>query len=83
MKQKNILSKEAYAEKVKVLGKKINDDFIQLGAELIKDKDFSISKLADKIKNNEINVSDQNIIDFLYDLTEKKIDIDNPKYKKN
>ena len=65
------------------LGKKINDDFIQLGAELIKDKDFSISKLADKIKNNEINVSDQNIIDFLYDLTEKKIDIDNPKYKKN
>ena len=39
--------------------------------------------LADKIKNNEIDVSDQNIIDFLYDLTEKKIDIDNPKYKKN
>ena len=54
-----------------------------LGAKLIKDKDFSISKLADKIKNNEIDVSDQNIIDFLYDLTEKKIDIDNPKYKKN
>ncbi len=47
------------------------------------DKDFSISKLADKIKNNEIDVSDQNIIDFLYDLREKKIDIDNPKYKKN
>ena len=65
------------------LGKKINDDFILLGAKLIKDKDFSISKLADKIKNNEIDVSDQNIIDFLYDLTEKKIDIDNPKYKKN
>ena len=65
------------------LGKKINDDFILLGAKLIKDKDFSISKLADKIKNNEIDVSDQNFIDFLYDLTEKKIDIDNPKYKKN
>ena len=42
-----------------------------------------LNKLADKIKNNEIDVSDQNIIDFLYDLTEKKIDIDNPKYKKN
>ena len=65
------------------LGKKINDDFKHLGAKLIKDKDFSISKLADKIKNHEIDVSDQNIIDFLYDLTEKKIDIDNPKYKKN
>ena len=65
------------------LGKEINDDFILLGAKLIKDKDFSISKLADKIKNNEIDVSDQNIIDLLYDLTEKKIDIDNPKYKKN
>ena len=64
------------------LGKKINDDFMQLGAELIKGKDFSISKLADKIKNNEIDVSDQNFIDFLYDLTEKKIDIDNPKYKR-
>ena len=62
---------------------KINDDFKHLGAKLIKDKDFSLSKLADKIKNNEIDVSDQNIIDFLYDLTEKKIDIDNPKYKKN
>ena len=65
------------------LGKEINDDFSKLGADLIKDKDFSTDKLAEKIKNNEIDISDKSFIDFLYKLTEKKIDIDNPKYKKN
>ena len=64
------------------LGKEINDDFSKLGADLIKDKDFSTDKLAEKIKNNEIDISDKSFIDFLYKLTEKKIDIDNPKYKK-
>ena len=38
--------------------------------------------LAEKIRNNEIDISDKSFIDFLYKLTEKKIDIDNPKYKK-
>ena len=63
------------------LGKQINEDFLKLGAELINEKDFSVSKLAEKIKSNEIDISDKNFIDFLYQLTEKKIDIDNPKYK--
>ena len=64
------------------LGKEINEDFSKLGADLIKEKDFSIEKLAKKIRNNEIDISNKNFIDFLYKLTEKKIDIDNPKYKK-
>ena len=50
--------------------------------DLIKEKDFSTDKLAEKIRNNEIDISDKSFIDFLYKLTEKKIDIDNPKYKK-
>ena len=64
------------------LGKEINEDFSKLGADLIKEKDFSTDKLAEKIRNNEIDISDKSFIDFLYKLTEKKIDIDNPKYKK-
>ena len=36
------------------LGKEINDDFSKLGADLIKDKDFSTDKLAEKIRNIEI-----------------------------
>lgn len=64
------------------LGKEINEDFSKLGADLIKEKDFSVGKLAEKIRNNEIDISDKNFIDFLYKLTEKKVDIDNPKYKK-
>ena len=64
------------------LGKEINEDFSKLGADLIKEKDFSLEKLAEKIRNNEIDISNKNFIDFLYKLTEKKIDIDNPKYKK-
>ena len=64
------------------LGKQINEDFSKLGAELINEKEFSVGKLAEKIRNNEIDISHKNFIDFLYELTEKKIDIDNPKYKK-
>jgi hypothetical protein len=53
---------------------------IERGSNLIKDKNFSIKKISEKIRNNEIHSEDQTLINFLYDLTEEKIKVDNPKY---
>ena len=36
---------------------------------------------ADQLRNKELDYENQSLIDFLYDLTEEKIKIDNPKYK--
>ena len=62
------------------LGKKINKEFLNKGLKLLKEKDFSIKKVSEKIRNSELSVEDQSLIDFLYDLTKEKIKIDNPKY---
>ena len=47
------------------LGKEINEDFSKLGADLIKEKDFSTDKLAEKIRNNEIDISDKEISNLM------------------
>ena len=61
-----------------------NKDFEEQGIKLTwRDFPDGTGAMCRALRDNEIDVSDQNIIDFLYDLTEKKIDIDNPKYKKN
>ena len=62
-------------------GKEVNDKFTKLGSKLINEKNFSIEKLSEKIRNKELDYENQSLIDFLYDLTEEKIKIDNPKYK--
>ena len=62
-------------------GKAINEKFAILGSKLINEKNFTIEKLSEKIRKQEINYDDQSLIDFLYELTEEKIKIDNPKYK--
>ena len=62
-------------------GKEVNDKFAELGSKLINEKNFTIEKLSEKIRKQEINNNDQSLIDFLYELTEEKIKIDNPKYK--
>ncbi len=62
-------------------GKAINEKFAKLGSKLINEENFTIEKLSEKIRKQEINYDDQSLIDFLYELTEEKIKIDNPKYK--
>ena len=62
-------------------GKAINDKFIELGSKLISEENFSIENLSKKIRKKELDYEDQSLIDFLYELTEEKIKIDNPKYK--
>ena len=62
-------------------GEEINDKFSELGSNLIKENGFTIEKLSQKIRNKEFDHEDKDLIDFLYDLTEEKIKIDNPKYK--
>ena len=62
-------------------GKEINDKFIELGSKLISEENFSIENLSKKIRKKELDYDDQSLIDFLYELTEEKIKIDNPKYK--
>ena len=62
-------------------GKEVNDRFIKLGSKLINEENFSIEKLSEKIRNKELDYKNLSLIDFLYDLTEEKIKIDNPKYK--
>ena len=52
----------------------------ELGSKLIGEKNFSVEKLSEKIRNKELDYENQSLIDFLYDLTEEKIKIDNPKY---
>ena len=62
-------------------GKAINEKFAKLGSKLIGENSFAIEKLSQKIRDKEFNHEDKDLIDFLYDLTEEKIKIDNPKYK--
>ena len=62
-------------------GEEINEKFSELGSNLIGENEFSIEKLSQKIRDKEFDHEDKDLIDFLYDLTEEKIKIDNPKYK--
>ena len=62
-------------------GEEINKKFSELGSKLIGKKEFTIEKLSQKIRNKELDNEDKDLVDFLYDLTEEKIKIDNPKYK--
>ncbi len=62
-------------------GEEINEKFSELGSKLIGEENFSIENLSKKIRRKEIDYRDQSLIDFLYELTEDKIKIDNPKYK--
>ena len=62
-------------------GKEINEKFAKLGSKLIGENGFNIEKLSQKIRDKEFDLDDKELIDFLYNLTEEKIKIDNPKYK--
>ena len=62
-------------------GEEINDKFSELGSNLFGENEFTIEKLSQKIRDKEFDHEDKDLIDFLYDLTEEKIKIDNPKYK--
>ena len=62
-------------------GKEVNDKLTKLGSKLFSEEKFSIEKLSEKIRNKELDYENQSLIDFLYELTEEKIKIDNPKYK--
>ena len=62
-------------------GEEINEKFSELGSKLIGEAGFSIEKLSKKIRNKDFDHEDKDLVDFLYDLTEEKIKIDNPKYK--
>ena len=62
-------------------GEEINEKFSELGSKLIGETEFTIEKLSQKIRDKEFDHEDKDLIDFLYDLTEEKIKIDNPKYK--
>ena len=62
-------------------GDEINEKFSELGSNLIRENGFTIEKLSQKIRDKEFDHEDKDLIDFLYDLTEEKIKIDNPKYK--
>jgi len=71
----NIVKREVDA------GEEINEKFSELGSKLTNEENFTIEKLSKKIRKQEINYDDKSLIDFLYELTEEKIKIDNPKYK--
>ena len=62
-------------------GEDINEKFSELGSNLIGEDGFTIEKLSHKIRDKEFDHENKDLIDFLYDLTEEKIKIDNPKYK--
>jgi len=62
-------------------GKAINKKFSELGSNLIGENEFTIEKLSQKIRDKEFDHEDKDLVDFLYNLTEEKIKIDNPKYK--
>ena len=62
-------------------GEEINEKFSELGSNLFGENEFTIEKLSQKIRDKEFDHEDKDLIDFLYDLTEEKIKIDNPKYK--
>ena len=63
-------------------GNEINKKFEKLGAQLLGEENFSLEVLSEKLRNNKIDITDSSLIDFLYELTEEKIKIDNPKYQK-
>lgn len=62
-------------------GEEINKKFSELGSNLFGENEFTIEKLSQKIRDKEFDHEDKDLVDFLYDLTEEKIKIDNPKYK--
>ena len=62
-------------------GEEINEKFSELGSKLIGKNEFTIEKLSQKIRDKEFDHEDKDLVDFLYNLTEEKIKIDNPKYK--
>ena len=62
-------------------GEEINKKFSELGSNLFGENEFTIEKLSQKIRDKEFDHEDKDIVDFLYNLTEEKIKIDNPKYK--
>ena len=62
-------------------GEEINEKFSELGSNLIGENSFTIEKLSQKIRTKEFDHEDKDLVDFLYNLTEEKIKIDNPKYK--
>ena len=62
-------------------GEEINEKFSELGSKLIRENGFTIEKLSQKIRDKEFDHEDKDLVDFLYNLTEEKIKIDNPKYK--
>ena len=62
-------------------GEEINKKFSELGSNLFGENEFTIEKLSQKIRDKEFDHEDKDLLDFLYDLTEEKIKIDNPKYK--
>ena len=62
-------------------GEEINEKFSELGSNLIGENEFTIEKLSQKIRDKEFDHEDKDLIDFLYNLTEEKIKIDNPRYK--
>ena len=64
------------------LGRKIDESFFNKGLDLLKEDNFSVKKISEKIRNEELSIEDQSLLDFLYDLTIEKIKIDNPKYLK-
>ena len=62
-------------------GEEINKKFSELGSNLFGENEFTIEKLSQKIRDKEFDHEDKDLLDFLYNLTEEKIKIDNPKYK--
>ena len=62
-------------------GEEINKKFSELGSNLIGENEFTIEKLSQKIRDKELDHEDKDLVDFLHNLTEEKIKIDNPKYK--
>ena len=62
-------------------GEEINDKFSELGSNLIGENEFTIEELSQKIRDKELDHEDKDLVDFLHNLTEEKIKIDNPKYK--
>ena len=62
-------------------GEEINEKFSELGSKLIGENEFTIEKLSQKIRDKEFDHEDKDLVDCLYNLTEEKIKIDNPKYK--
>jgi hypothetical protein len=62
-------------------GEEKNEKFSELGSNLIGENEFTLEKLSQKIRDKEFDHEDKDLVDFLYNLTEEKIKIDNPKYK--